>query len=352
MIRLLAYFYDRLSIATTTHWTRLVIFFVSLLAYAASGYLYFELPAKPDLTWLDAFWWAIVTMTTVGYGDLFPESAMGRILVGMPTMIVGVGVLGYLLSILAGAIMETKLKAIRGLGLIRATDHVIICHFNGLEHTLQLVEELRSDVSTRHSTIVLVDEHLEELDEELAERGVLFVRGDPAREQVLKRAQLEGATYLIVQAQLGDAAHSDHRNLAIALTVERLRPDVYSVVQCLSPHNKAYFVHAGVDSVVCVDALTTQMVVQELQDPGVHAVVTQLTTNAQGKQFYIVDVPSGSTTVAQLTDHYRQVHRGIVIGIKRDEDVLLAPDATLALAAGDQAIVIASQRPTTAMSLA
>ena len=345
MIRILAYFYDRLSIVITTHWTRLVLFFVSLLVYAASGYLYFELPGKPDLTWLDGFWWAIVTMTTVGYGDLFPETAMGRVFVGMPTMIVGVGVLGYLLSILAGIIMETKLKAVRGLGTIRTTGHVIICHFNGLEHTLQLVNELRSDVSTRHSTIVLIDEFLEELDDELAEQGVLFVRGNPAREQVLNRAQLESATYLIVQAMLGDSSNSDHRNLAVALTVERLRPDVYSVVQCLSPHNKGYFVHAGVDSVVCIDALTTQMVVQELQDPGVHAVVTQLTTNAQGKQFYIVDIPAAMDSVGQLTQYFREKHRGIVIGVKRAEAYLLAPDLELPLASGDQAILIASERP-------
>ncbi len=52
----------------------------------------------------DALWWAMVTLTTVGYGDTFPMSAAGRI-TGVFVMIAGVGIIGSLASILASVLV-------------------------------------------------------------------------------------------------------------------------------------------------------------------------------------------------------------------------------------------------------
>ena len=86
-------------------YTRAVILFLALVLYSATGYLYFELSGNPELTWGDAFWWSVVTMTTVGYGDFFPSTTLGRMLVGVPTMLMGIGILGYILSVTATAML-------------------------------------------------------------------------------------------------------------------------------------------------------------------------------------------------------------------------------------------------------
>ena len=52
----------------------------------------------------DALWWAIVTITTVGYGDFFPVTALGR-LTGVFVMFAGVGIIGALASILASILV-------------------------------------------------------------------------------------------------------------------------------------------------------------------------------------------------------------------------------------------------------
>jgi voltage-gated potassium channel Kch len=57
-------------------------------------------------TGADAFWWAFVTITTVGYGDRFPVTEAGR-LVGMLTMAVGIGIFGVLTSFLSSIFMAT-----------------------------------------------------------------------------------------------------------------------------------------------------------------------------------------------------------------------------------------------------
>src|SRR5215204_6172434 len=55
----------------------------------------------------DAFWWAIVTVTTVGYGDLYPVTPGGKILASM-MMIIGIAILGVLISTLGAGLIESR----------------------------------------------------------------------------------------------------------------------------------------------------------------------------------------------------------------------------------------------------
>jgi len=57
----------------------------------------------------DAFWWAIVTITTVGYGDMYPITIEGKVIAGF-LMIVGIAILGVLISTLGAGLIESRLK--------------------------------------------------------------------------------------------------------------------------------------------------------------------------------------------------------------------------------------------------
>jgi voltage-gated potassium channel len=57
----------------------------------------------------DAFWWAVVTITTVGYGDMYPITVEGKVIAGF-LMIVGIAILGILISTLGAALVESRLK--------------------------------------------------------------------------------------------------------------------------------------------------------------------------------------------------------------------------------------------------
>jgi voltage-gated potassium channel len=57
----------------------------------------------------DAFWWAIVTVTTVGYGDIYPVTTEGRI-IASTLMIIGIGVLGIFISTFGAALIESRLR--------------------------------------------------------------------------------------------------------------------------------------------------------------------------------------------------------------------------------------------------
>jgi voltage-gated potassium channel len=57
----------------------------------------------------DAFWWAIVTVTTVGYGDIYPVTTEGKIIASI-LMIFGIAILGILISTLGASFIESRLK--------------------------------------------------------------------------------------------------------------------------------------------------------------------------------------------------------------------------------------------------
>jgi voltage-gated potassium channel len=79
-----------------------------VLVYASIAVLQFESasPKANIVTGGDAFWWGIVTITTVGYGDYYPVTTGGRA-VAMLVMLAGVGIIGSLASILASFLVPT-----------------------------------------------------------------------------------------------------------------------------------------------------------------------------------------------------------------------------------------------------
>ena len=72
----------------------LVILSLMLVYLAACGIHYFERDVQPEKfgTIIDSMWWAVVTLTTVGYGDVYPETGGGRVFTALVTL-VGVGLI-------------------------------------------------------------------------------------------------------------------------------------------------------------------------------------------------------------------------------------------------------------------
>jgi voltage-gated potassium channel len=88
----------------------LIIILAMLVLTIGSSLVVLAEQTNPDAnikTGGDAFWWAFVTITTVGYGDRFPVTSVGR-LVAMVTMAVGIGIFGVLTSYLSTIMLSPK----------------------------------------------------------------------------------------------------------------------------------------------------------------------------------------------------------------------------------------------------
>ncbi len=89
----------------------LVILSLMLVYLAACGIHYFERDVQPEDfgTIIDSMWWAVVTLTTVGYGDVYPETAGGKIFTALVTL-VGVGLIAIPSGLLASALTEARVE--------------------------------------------------------------------------------------------------------------------------------------------------------------------------------------------------------------------------------------------------
>lgn len=344
MLRLFTRFFRRLR-PEHGEFLKVIVLFLALIVLGAAGFKHFESAVKPDLSWADAIWWAIVTMSTVGYGDLFPVTPLGRYLVAIPVMLVGIGILGYLLSVMATALIESRSKELKGMRELNVASHVLIIHFQSQDRILDIVKELRADSKTKNLAIVLVDDHLEELPAELGKLDVRFVRGNPSKESVMRRACVDKARYAIVLASDVNQTSADDHTLAAALTIESINPDVFTVAECLDPERMELMRRSGCDSVVCVAGLSSSLLVQEVSDPGTQAVVNELMSNRFGQQVYIAPVKQmRSLDFSELQAHLSQ-QGFLVLGVWRDNAALLNPGNAYNIEANDHVICIGSHRP-------
>lgn len=319
----------------------------AIVWFSASGFLFFEIRAKPDLTWGDAIWWSFVTMTTVGYGDYFPTTNWARFAIGLPTMLFGISILGYLLANVASLVIESKSKELRGMKQIKLSGHVLLIHYSDAYRVLQVVDELAADPMTRDRGVVLVDADLEQLPPELSQRGVKFVRGNPAREATLEQANFREATHALVLAKDPHDPRSDGLNLGVTMTIERLHAEIRTVTECVDPDSLEVLERTGSDGVVCPSSFSSSLLVQELIDPGVQAVFAELSSTTVGQQFFVIEI----TNMAEWT--YGELNawalsRGLLpVGLKRQKQVLLNPKAESKVEKGDEAVLIGADRPST-----
>ena len=89
----------------------------------------------------DAVWWALVTMTTVGYGDMVPETIGGRI-AGVFIMFSGVALVSVFTATISSIYVARKIREGKGLEKIKFEGHIIICGWN--EYSEALLESLLS----------------------------------------------------------------------------------------------------------------------------------------------------------------------------------------------------------------
>lgn len=323
---------------------RVMALLVAILAYGTTGFVYFEIKVKPEVGWLDGLWWAIVTVTTVGYGDYFPTTWGGRFLVAAPLMFFGIGLLGYVVSLATTALVDARSKELRGMNPVTFKKHVVIFNFPGVAKIERVIDELRNDEEFGHGhEVVLVDEDLAELPPELARRHVHFVKGAPSRDETLQRANIDHAMHAIVLAKRAGDPLSDAQNLIITLAIEARTRSVRTTVECVEVSAQELLRKAGCDSIVCLARFDAHFIGNEVLQPGMQAVVDGLMSTSKAQQLCLSAAPKGASTYGDIVEACRgQGHMSL--GLLRGTETMLNIGSEQKVLSGDRVISIGTQR--------
>jgi len=145
----------------------------------------------------DALWWSLVTITTVGYGDLYPVTFWGRI-IGIVFILLGFILFSVFTAVVASSLIDKKIKERKGLYTIKARNHIVICGWNN--SSVKILEFLSRESSD--STIVLVNELGEDKISALVNTypaiQIKYVRGDFTNQEVLIKANIFEAQHVIM----------------------------------------------------------------------------------------------------------------------------------------------------------
>src|SRR5512140_361679 len=232
---------------------RLVLGFV-LLLFAGGPAVYLLERGKNDLfkTVGDGLWWAIVTFTTIGYGDKYPITTAGRLLSGV-LMMVGIGLLGTVTGKIAAALVERRIREGRGLCVARVAGHLVVVGWK--TDMLEFVGGLLEQPDVTPETLVLVNDAGETANEELRHTfpGIGYVHGDTVDPSVLQRAKIAAARRVLVLAD-ETGGRSDHerdaRTVMTVMEIESLAPEVYTCAEVLDRSFAEHLRLARCDEVV------------------------------------------------------------------------------------------------------
>ena len=238
-------------------------------------------------------------MTTVGYGDFYPQTTLGRFLVGIPTMLLGIAILAILLENVQNNITK-KSKKLRGLSTMKEDNHIVILGYPGEQQIQEIVKEIQLDDRLGTMAIALVTDQIEENTEALQKLKVHFVKGNPIHSQVLLKANLESAKKVIILAD--DTHNSDYDGVSLMRLLNAKKhmnnSEGIIIVQCLNRENEQTMYDSGANEVIVLESLKAGLIVQGVSALGLNPVLQSLLTNERGFQFYIQLAPNNVLNIS------------------------------------------------------
>jgi voltage-gated potassium channel len=216
---------------TRVRWSAAVVALVSLTG--ATGY------ALLGLSWFDAMYQTVITITTVGYGEIGGDEVDQSYRVwSLILVLTGTVAALYMVSVVVEAVLEDNMNdRIRRRRMQKRIDdlsgHVVVAGWGRVGHSIGAF------VRRMGSEVVVIDN-----DAEVTSEGYLRIHGEATEDAVLEKAGIQRAHSLIA------ALPTDPKNVYVTLSARALCPNLYIVARSSNSSSEPKFFQAGANRVV------------------------------------------------------------------------------------------------------
>ncbi len=276
-------------------------------------------------SFFDGIWWAVVTLSTVGYGDKYPVTVGGKV-AGIATILSGMVITSLISGTVASIFVERRIREGKGLQDLRLKNHLIICGWN--PNAASVLSDLETMEGAKTIPIVLVDwMEAEAFDAEKArfpDLDLRFVRGDFTQEAVLKRASAGGAKACIVvpDSTGGNSLNNaDERTILGCLAIRSLNPDIEVSAEILHPESEQHLSRAKVDNIVVGGEYSGYLLSSASVAKGLPRAARRLLTSGAGPHLRESALPSSlvGKTFAEASAWFLSNGRGVLVGVLSEE---------------------------------
>jgi voltage-gated potassium channel len=311
-----------------------VLITLAIILFGSWGFMAIE-----GWNFLDSLFMTVITLTTVGFGEVHQLSPVGR-LYTIFLVFAGVGFLGYAGGILMRYMIEGRIRIILGRRrldkkITRLKNHYIVCGYGRIGRVLCM------NLRQKPIDIVVIEKN-PDLVPVMEEDGILYMSGDTADESILLSAGIERAKGLI--AVLG----TDVENVYLVLTARQLNPKLFIMARAIYKESKSKLLAAGATAVESPYEVGAVSMAHRIIRPTVTSFLDLALTHAR-KDIQMEEIPISPTSMlanAMLKNSgIRQDYNLIIIAIKRvDGSMMFNPSFETRLEPGATVIAVGQEQ--------
>lgn len=260
--------------------------FLALLLIFFSSFIMKMVEPETFPRYIDALWWTMTTLVTVGYGDYYPKSDFGRIFTMLLLYIFGIGAMGIIIGKVFESFSLYRKMREEGKLTYSGNGHYILIGASK-EKLQQVLDEI---LCKEAKTEVVFIDNMERTP--IEHERLFFVSGNPAEEEVLMKANiLEAKSVAIFSDDRNDhSEYSDGKTLLTASRVEHISKkygkNIYSIVEIKKDKHIALFEHANVDEYILSNDSISRLMAHAAIHHGSSNLFRQMLSNNEGENLY------------------------------------------------------------------
>lgn len=311
-----------------------VVLFFGLLALGVSGYMVIE-----GWPFMDALYMTVITIATVGYGEVHKVSAAGQIFTVL-LIFLGVGFFLYVVGNAVQFLVEGRIRHVLGRRILdkqinKLKDHFIICGYG------RMGRALCSYLTQKNLNVVVIEQNTKRVPV-MDEDGILYLVGEATDEAILIKAGIKSARGII--SVLG----SDADNVFLVLITKGLNPELFIMARANQNATEKTLYTAGANKVVSPYALGARRMAHAILRPTVIHFL-ELAFSDESANIHLEEFPVSASSrlinVPLQESRLRQELNLIIISIRKaDGTMRFNPKASYRFEAGDTVVAVGQDK--------